>query len=142
MANATIGQCQARLKTDLEALLVAPVGPANVVYGYRTLPDKVSRAAMITYLGGRPKGQTTGGQTRGYRFAIVLTAQHDKTPTGLEAAENDLNAMENIVWDYLDESRNEFWLKVEFTEDSIRPPAPAELPSMRYGEIYFRLQLK
>jgi hypothetical protein len=69
-------------------------------------------------------------------------AQHDNSESGLEAAEQALNAIEKIIHDTIAPSRNSLWRKAEFTRPSTRPPTPPELVGSRYGEVYFRLHLK
>lgn len=138
--TATINQCLGQLAADLTAALTPAT--ADKVYGFRVLPNKLPTAVSLTYIGGLPQAAVTGGAGAFYDFAAVLVAQHDNTESGLLAAEQVLNAVENIVFDTLSPSRNTLWRKVEFLRPSVRPPTPEELMGARYGEIYFRLHMR
>ncbi len=138
--TATINQCLNQLAADLTTALTPDT--ADKVYGFRVLPNKLQTAVSLTYIGGLPQAAVTGGHGAHYDFAAVLVAQHDNTEAGLLAAEETLNAVENILFHTLAGSRNTLWRKVEFLRPSVRPPTPEELIGARYGEVYFRLHLK
>lgn len=137
--TATINQCLTELQSLLETALVSAT--ADKVYGFRILPDKLAQTVSLTYLGGAPQGAATGGSGRFYDFAAVLVVQHNNTEASLAAAEQNANAIENLITDTLEPSRNTYWNKVTFPRLSIRPPTPEEVGNARYGEIYFRLKL-
>ncbi len=138
--TATINQCLNQVAADLTAALTPDT--ADKVYGYRVMPNKLPTAVSLTYIGGLAQAATTGGHGAHYDFAAVLVAQHDNTEAGLMAAEEKLNAIENIIYDTLTPSRNTLWRKVEFVRPSVRPPTPEELIGARYGEVYFRLHMR
>ena len=138
--STSINACLAELKTLLEAALVP--AEAGKVYGFRVLPNLLDKAVSVTFMGGTPGGKKTGGTGRHLDFAAVIVAQHDGSEAGLEAAEQALNAMENIIVDTLEPSRNTLWSACDFHRPSTRPPTPEELRGSRYGEIYFRLDVR
>ena len=138
--SATINDVLDQIKTDLTAALA---GEANEVYGYRTGPIKLSRTVTITYIGGLPTSGPTAGQFRYYDFACIILAEWSDTAASLEAAERDMNTIENLIYDKFDRSKNSLWNRVEAFQPSIRPPTPPSLPkNYRYGEVYLRMHIK
>lgn len=140
MANATPNQVLDQLATDLAAVLVSTY--ADVVYDHRTLPNKLARSVALTYRGGLPTPETTAGPGGYYDFVAALVYGHDTSEAELEAAERGLNDIEYHIWATLYPSKNTLWKTIQFIQDSIRPPAPPELPRTRYGEVYFRVHLR
>jgi hypothetical protein len=140
--TATINQCLAQLQSDLQTALVS--SQADKVYGYRTLPNKLNKSVYLTYVGGASTRLVTGsgGIDPYYDFAAVIVVKHDGSESSLEAAEQAANTIENTIVNTLHETRNSYWYFVEFFRPSIRPGAPPELPSTRYGEVYIRLKVR
>lgn len=142
MTNSTIQECREQIAAELEPLLVGSGLPVNQVYSYRTLPNLVSRAVQVSYLGGMPSMKLTSGTHGRYRdFAIILLAQHDNTAATLQAAEDDLDEIEDIITDWMESSKNIYWKKITMPRPTTRPPSPRELPKTRFGEIYIRTHL-
>jgi hypothetical protein len=138
--TATINDCLAQLQSTLQTALVP--AEANKVYGYRTWPDKLDVSVSLTYLGGSPSGGTTGGRDHYYDFSAVLGAKHNNTEATLEAAEEALNDVENVIVDTLYKSKNSLWFNCDFPRPSSRPPSPFERPKTRFGEVFIRVYLR
>jgi len=137
--TATINACLDQLATDLRTALVPLY--AEEVFDFRTLYDQKEVAVSLSHLSTVPASQTTGGFGRAYEFAAYMTARHTGDEVSLERAERAINDLENAIFDALDDSKNTLWMKVEFHRASTKPGAPDD-PGVRYGAVYFRLQLK
>jgi len=134
--TALIQECQDELVSQLGSMATP-----NIVYGYRTIPNKQANAVMVTYEGGEPTPLTIEGQRRQYDFIILLTSQYDMTEASQEAAEQSLNAMENEALTILAPLRNTYWKKITYPRRTNRPPSPPALKGIRVGQIYVRLHL-
>ncbi len=140
--TASINECTDAIMVILDIALIDS-GLANASYDYRTFPDKLYRSYMVHYVQGIPTMSVVAEKQRFYDYAVVLTAQHDKSETGQRDADRDLNDMENAVFTTLSESTNATnWLKILFNIPSSRPRAPIEAPETRISVIPIRLLLR
>lgn len=140
--TATIQECLNHLQSELEMALVDTYTKA--VYAYRKFPDALDVELSLSYQGGAPAGSTSGGShVRFYDVTAVIGAASDGSEASLAAAEAALNALENAIYDQLtgDLRRTVNWEKVSFPAQSVRPPSFVDAPTLRYGEIPFRLHL-
>lgn len=153
--SATINQCLAQLKSDMQAAWVTGSGgdgSVDVVYDYRTFPDKLGTAVSLSYQGGSPVPGTTGADYAYYDVTAVLGVQiaidadGDITETALRNADQKLNTVEHALYALLGKggtaNRNSYWMKVSFPSPSVRPPQFPSAPTTRYAEIPFRLHIK
>lgn len=138
----TINEAQDELTTILTAALVGPGLPLNAVYGYRTTPMLAKAYMAITYISGWPQPFVATGEQPFYDFALSIVVKHDNDAATLASAEQTLNETESIIYTTLEKHRNNLWRKVVYPEPSIRPPAPDDMPRIRYGEVYVRTYVK
>lgn len=144
--SASINAVLAQLKSDIAENLVP--ASANVVYDYRTFPDKLDVSISLSYQGGLPSGRTVDGDFLYYDVVAAVGAQIDEqaTETALRNADQALNAVENALHALLgkggDSNRNSLWRNIEFVSPSARPPQFPEVPNTRYAEIPFRVHLR
>lgn len=112
------------------------------VYNYRTLPDLLTDAISVSFDGGIPTASATAGPNGYYIMGAAMAVQHGADPASLEAAEAKLNEIEVGIYNALYGTRNDYWVKVIFDEESRRPPNPSDTIPMRMGIIRFKLLLK
>ncbi len=150
--------CLTRLKSDFEAAFVASEGgdgSANTVYGYRTNPGGKTRVGIsLAYDGRSPAGggSSTNGAWPVYKMIAMVGVVMDSSESGriseteLAAADAALIAIEEAIYAQLgkggDSYENEYWMKVQFVEESQLPPLFSNMPTVRYGFIPFRLIMR
>lgn len=147
MTSPTPGQVLIEVYNLLKPVLVPTY--VDIIYPYRTLPNLLPRYVALSYTGGLPAARVTGGEAGYYDFVAALVVQFASNDA-LETAENGINDLDFLIWQTLYKAKNykpieplhSGWLNIEFIRPSIHPPAPPETPKSRYGEVYFRVNLR
>lgn len=130
--------------TAVHALIESPLNTAsltNDVFPYRVVLNKLVKAADVSFHGSGKEKSTTGGTRYFYDFVIRYACKFSTAEDSMQAAETQLNAVEDTIRPLLDRSQSDgLWLTASWQRSTRQDGAPG-IRDVRFGASIVRFFL-